>query len=117
MRVNQNDLPRLVYKENAARRRFHGQAEFLLSSLLLRHIDRDTPQEEIFAVRSSHAAGAVFRPAYTAVDKYNPILEVVILPSSGRILQRLPDSIAIIDMHSGKGVFQLDVSRSQSQES
>ena len=42
---------------------------------------------------------------------------MVILTSPGRVLQRLPDSIAIIGMHRRKAVFQLDLSGSrQSQE-
>src|SRR5205085_4627295 len=113
MRVDQNDLPRLVYKENAARRRFHRQAKFLLSSLLLRHIHRNTPQDEISRGYSFHAAAAVVRPAYTAARKYNPILDVVILTSPDGILERLPDSIAIIDMHRGKTFLQLDLSSSR----
>ena len=60
----------------------------------------------------------MFRPAYATVRKYDPILEVVTLTSSDRILHGLPDSIAIIGMHSGKNVFQLDLrGPRQSQES
>src|SRR5437762_5840936 len=72
--VYQDDAALIVHEEDAARRSLRRKTKFLLRSLLLRHIHRNAPQDEIVAVCSSHTAAAVVRPLYTSVRKYNPIL-------------------------------------------
>src|SRR6266481_352050 len=108
--VHQDDATSIVHEDDTAWGSFRRDAKQILCLLLRRYVHRDAAERNSFAAHSTHTASARFHPTYTAVRKYEAILGSIILTALDRVLERLLDSITIIDMHKGNKVLGCDFS-------